>query len=208
MFERLYSNLLQCLEFGVTPLLRKFFYLNRELVVLESDLSSLGPRVDSLSELNMKFVEISKYNFEEIHPEYPFKNGRTKAVYHFRNGYRAFVILRGNEVIGDMWYATAINPKLSPFYQAARRLGIELGKEGVYLCDLSVRQKERQNGIAFYLMSLALHSLREKGFTKTYGYVWEGNRSASFLYTLFRFRELSRMKASRFLFFYRVKGQR
>jgi ribosomal protein S18 acetylase RimI-like enzyme len=161
----------------------------------------------SLSELDMKFIEISKYNFEELHLKYPIRGGYLKALNELNNGYRAFAVVRGNEVIGDMWYGTSINSKQPSLYHDVEWLGIDLGEKGVYVWDVYVKRSERKNSVAFYLLSLALHSLRERGFTRIYGSHWVGNSLASFLYRIFRFKELKRMKVSRFLFFRRVKEE-
>ncbi len=205
MFKQLHLNLVRLWERGLVSTFRRFFYINRELIVLENDLSSLGPPMKSLSELNMKFVEISKHNFEAFHLKYPFRCEYLKAVNELDKGYRAFVIMRGNEVIGDMWYCTSINSKQPFLHHDVERCGIDLGEKGVYVGDLYVRKTEEKNSAAFYLLSLALHSLREKGFDRIYGCHWVSNSLASFLYRVFRFKELKRMKESRFLFFRRVK---
>ena len=191
---------------GLISTFREIFYINRELIVLENDLSSLGPTMKSLSELNMKFIEISKYNFEEFHLEYPFRSRYLKTVSNLNKGYRSFVIIRGNKVIGDLWYTTMINSKKSSSHHDLEWLRIDLGEKDVYCWDNFVSKEERRNSVAIYLMSQVLHCLREKGFIKIYGFVFVDNGPASFLYRLFRFKELKRMKANRFLFFRRVKS--
>lgn len=208
MFKRLHQNLFRLLERGLVSTFHRFFYINRELVVLENDLSSLGPPMKSLSEFNMKFVEISKHNFEEFHLQYPYRSEYLKAVNELDKGYRAFVIVKGHEVIADMWYCTSINSEQSSLHRDVEKCRIDLGEKGVYVGDLYVRKREEKDSAAFYLLNLALHSLREKGFNRIYGCHWVSNRLASFLYRVFRFKELKRMRESRFLFFRRVKEYR
>ena len=206
MFKRL------CIQFwesyrmnGLVATFREIVFINRELIVMENDLSTLGSTMKSLPELNMEFIEISKYNFEKFHLKYPFRSRYLKALKNLNNGFRSFVVSRGNEVIGDTWCATSINSKPASLPVDLKWFGIDLGEKGAYLFDMFVNTQERKNSVAIYLISLALHSLREKGFIKIYGYVWVDNSQASFLYRIFRFKELKRMKASRFLFFKRVR---
>ena len=209
MFKRLYISLIQffesCRTNGLVATFREIVYINRELILLEKGLSSLEPIIKSLSELNMKFIEISKYNFNEFHLKYPFKNRYLKTVNNINNGYRAFVIMRDNEVLGDMWYATSPNSEQPSGHHDLKWLEVDLGEKGVYSWDLYVVKRERKNSTAMYLLSLALHSLQEKGYSKMLGFHWIGNNPAFFLYRIFRFKELKRMKASRFLFFKKIR---
>ena len=190
---------------GLVATFHEIVYINRELIVLENDLSSLEPIMKSLSELNMKFIEISKFNFKEFHLKYQFKSRYLKTVKNLNKGYRVFVMMRDNEVLGDIWYATSPNEEQPSGHDDLEWLKVDLGERDVYSWDLYVRKRERRNSAAMYLLSLALHSLREKGFSKMDGYHWVDNNPASFLYRLFKFRELKRMKASRFLFFKRAR---
>lgn len=210
MFKRLYISLIQFVESyrmnGLISTFREIVYINRELIVLENDLTSLGPTKKSLSELNMEFIEISKNNFEEFHLKYPFKSRYLKTKNNLNKGYRSFVVTRGNEVIGDLWYTPMINSKKSSLHHDLEWLGIELGEKDVYGWDNYVRKEERSNSVAIYLMSQALHCLRDKGFIRIYGFVFVDNSPASFLYKIFGFKELKRMKANRFLFYRRAKS--
>ncbi|MHA2277080.1 MAG: hypothetical protein ACXAC2_15000 [Candidatus Kariarchaeaceae archaeon] len=121
---------------GLVATFREIVYINRELIVLENDLSSLGPTMKSLSELNMKFIEISKDNFKEFHLKYPFKSRYLKAVNNLNNGYRAFAMMRDKEVLGDIWYATSSNSERPSIHHDLEWLKIYLGEKDVYSWDL------------------------------------------------------------------------
>ena len=211
MFKRLYISLIQFLEVyrinGLVSAFRESFYINRELIVLENDLTSVGPPMKSLMELDLEFLVISMSNYEEFHLKYPFRSRHLKAVDNLKKGYGSFVAVRGNEVVGNLWYATSINANESPLHHDLEWLRIDLGEKDAYGWDMYVSEEERENSVAFYLMSLALHWLREKGFVRIFGFVFVDNSRASFLYKMFKFKELKKMKADRFLFFRRAKDE-
>jgi len=180
--------------------------VNRELSVLENDLSSLGPTMRCLSDLDLKIAEISKQTFEDHHLKYPSKSRYLKTINNLSKGYRSFVITKDNDVIGDLWVTNTEISKTPAAHPDLEWLKLDLGEEDVYGWDMYVRKNEESGSAAIFLMSHTLHCLRERGFKRVCGFVFVDNSAASFFYKLFRFKELRRLKADRVLFFRRVKN--
>ncbi len=185
---------------GLVSTFNEIFYLNREAIVTEKDLRSLKPMSHSLSESNSEIIEINKNNFEKLHLKYTLRSRYLKALSNLNKGYESFAIVRGNEVLGDVWYATSANSKQTSIHPDIKWLGIDFGGKDVYAYDVYVKTEERENLLSVSLYSATLHRFREKGFVKVYGYAWADNTPSLFLSKLFRFKELKRVKLHRLLF--------
>jgi ribosomal protein S18 acetylase RimI-like enzyme len=207
---RMQRSLVQFLESyrakGLAPTLGAICYRNRQCIVLESDLSSLGPPVNLMPDLNAVFREVFPLSFENLRLKYPLRSRHLKAVANLAQGYASFAVTRGGEVLGDMWYAGRAGSAATALHPDLAMLEIDPGNDGVYLWDTYVNEAERSTNVALSLLSLSLHTLREKGFSKAYGYVWADNRPAHFVYRIFKFNELKRITADRFVFLKRTRG--
>lgn len=210
MLKRVNISLIHFLESyqmnGLLPTFREICYFKRGLIILENDLSSLKPSTRSVSDLNMKFMELSSLNFHQLHLKYPFKSRYLKALDNLNNGYKSFVALKDDEIVADLWYTTAIGSRQSFIHHDLKWLGIKLGETDAYGWDMYVKKENRNNSLALYFMGQALRALKEKGIMKIYGFVFEDNSPASFLYKILRFRESKRIKANRFIFFRGATG--
>lgn len=207
---RMQRSLVQFLESyrakGLASTLGEICYRNRQCIVLVSDLSSLGPPVNLTPDLNAVFREVFPFNFEDLRLKYRLKSRHLKAVANLAQGYASFAVTRGGEVLGDMWYAGRADSAATALHPDLAMLEIDPGKDGVYLWDTYVNEAERSTNVALSLLSLSLHKLRENGFSRAYGYVWADNRPAHFVYRIFKFKELKRIAADRFVFLKRTRG--
>lgn len=209
MPERIYISVIQLWESyrtrGIAATIHDICYRNREVIVLENDLRSLGPPMEVASGCGMDFLEVSRANFAECGLQYPLRSRYLKARSNLENGYECFLIRNGGEVVGDMWCATSVKRSQKVLHPDLKWLRVACEKRDVYIWDTYVTKEARRGGVGSYLISLSLHRLRERGVSRVYGYVVADNRPALFLYKVFRFSELKRLKVDRFFLLKRVR---
>jgi ribosomal protein S18 acetylase RimI-like enzyme len=205
----MHRSLIQFLESsrakGVGSTLGDVCYRSRLGIVLENDLTSLGPRIEPAPEADLEFLQVYDSNFDHLALKYGLRSRYLKALKNLAHGYSSFAVSRRGEVLGDMWYAGHRGRNGTPLHPDLEWLKIDPAGQGVYLWDTYVNEEERSNSAAIYLLSFSLHCLRERGFSRAYGYVWADNKQARFLYRIFRFREIKRIKGDRFLFLRRAR---
>lgn len=126
-----------------------------------------------------------------------------KAKYYLKKNYHALVILKNNQIIGDIWYV--INDPQSAVtkieHPDLNLLGITLKDYEAYAFDLYLLEKERGHNLSTFFMSSAIKALKEMGVLRVYGYYMKNNIPALWVHKLIGFRELPEVLISRFLFF-------
>jgi len=196
----------ECKTRGLRSTVHDMIYLNRDAIILEKELSFPLTKSRSIPELSLSLIEISLQNFNKYKLTYSMKNRYLKTLHYFDKGYKAFAIIRNNEVIGDLWYTTSSNSKQSFIHPDLKWLNIDLGEKDVYTFDIYIKQEERGNRISITFWTFVCNALQRKGFEKVCGYVWADNIPALWLYRMLRWKELKRVKMWRFLFLRRRLG--
>jgi GNAT superfamily N-acetyltransferase len=205
MIKKLYRHIIQFLEEykinGLFITINEFFYFNREAIIIEKDLLSLKPLKNYQLSSNIKFLEIARHNFEEINPKYFFKSRYLRALECIGNGYRSFAIMKGDEVLGDVWYSSKINTRRLSIHPDLKLCEIDIGERNVYSFGLHTKPEERVNLVGFKLLTYALDKLRGKGFNKVYGLIFADNIPALLMFRKFGYKEVKRVKICRFILF-------
>lgn len=186
--------------------LRGHIFVNKVAVTVEKDLSSLLPVEDSLAQAGVKLVAITPGSImqdgnKEQSLIYPNEHRLKQALSYLNRGYRGFALVRGSEVSGDIWYASARNYRKGPIHPDVKWLGIRCGDNDVYAFDMYLHPDKRGNNLANLLQNGALHEIKKNGFARVFGYYWAGNIPALWVHRTLRFKELRRIKVTRFLFF-------
>lgn len=192
-------------ENRLVPILHELIYLRREAIPVEIDLPISKPKEESLTKYNMELINISWENFEKLQLKYHFKNRYLKALHYLSIGYEAFAIVKGNEVLGDVWYVSSTNSKQKLTHPDFKLFGIDLGENEVYTFDMYVIPERRGDFLAVSLLSGSLQELGEKGFLKAYGYFMADNIPALWLHRILKFNESKKLKMQRLLFIRRSK---
>jgi len=185
---------------SIRKLLREIIYLDREAVPVEMDLSTLRPLEDFMRQQDEKLIEIKPEMIYQRTLTYPIKSRYLKAENYLNNGYRGFAMVNADAVSGDIWCAASTNPKDGLMHPDESWLNIRCGKSEAYTFDMYVNPGKRGSNLAAALQNGALHELRKQGFTKAYGFFWADNIAALWVHRTLRWKELKRVKASRFIF--------
>lgn len=187
-----------CNEKGPVSTLKEMICLNREVIPLEIDLTNLKPRVSHGTGSDILLINITRDTLHKISPIYRVKNRYYKALLNTSKGYEAYALVRGKEVLGDLWYFTFRNSGPKSMHPDLKLLNIDLRENEVYGFDMYVKPEQRGR-LAVSLLMGALNELKERGFSKFYAYVMADNVPALWLHRMLKFNELHRMKMLRFL---------
>lgn len=184
-------------------LLKDIVFFNRVAVPVEMDLACLPPLDDPPPESGERLVEIKPDLVAGGALVYPVRSRLLKAENYLAHGYRGFAMVCGDSVSGDIWCATARDDR-GLLHPDERWLKIQSGNGEVYSFDMFVNPQKRGSSkgsnIAVALQNGALHQLRKDGFTKAYGFFWADNIPALWVHRSMHWKELSRVRASRFIF--------
>ena len=163
---------------GWSSFFREAFYRKRKAVIFEKDLSEVKDQTEALRHLKAEMIEIDAETVRSRKLSYRFKNRQLKTVHYLEKGYRGFGIVNGKEVIGEMWYYGDAGNGNSKPHPDLDWLGIKLAGNEAYAFDWFVVPQERGNNLAGIFQKNALYSLRRKGYTKAFAYVWADNTPA------------------------------
>lgn len=179
-------------------LLKEIFYLDRVAVPVEIELASLRPEEDFPRPPGEQVLEVTRELLEKRRASFPVRSRYLKALEYLAGGYRGYALLQGNAVAGDIWCADAPG-KYGAKHPDETWLGLKCGDREVYTFDMFMDPHRRGGNAAAALQNGALHALRKEGYTKAYGFFWSDNVPALWVHRTLRWRELARVKASRFL---------
>ena len=183
---------------SIKNLLKETWYLNREAVPVEIELSRLRPVDDFPRPADEEVVELTPELLSRRELAYPVKSRYLKTLNYLKHGYRGYALLKGDAVKGDIWCADS-RMKDGRKHPDETWLGIRCHAGEVYTFDMYVDPGKRGGNIAAALQNGALHELKKRGFTKAYGFFWSDNVPALWVHRTLRWHELSRVRASRLL---------
>jgi GNAT superfamily N-acetyltransferase len=187
---------------GPSSVLKKVFFLNKEIIPAEKDLALLPSLKQSPKMADITFVEISPDTFNGLRSTYASKNRHLRVSKNFNKGYRGFAIIKGEEIVGDIWYCTTEGTARKfrhPDLEWLEWVGIQIGEKDVYLFEMYVKTGERGGGLVNFMLWNALNALKEKGYKRAYGYCTADNIPALWVHRTLGYKELERIKMHRVL---------
>ena len=126
-------------------------------------------------------------------------------MHYFGRGYGCHALLRGNEVIGDIWYYAPRESNGPLDHVDLHWLGITLDLDSVYSFDIYFVPAERGKNLSAALQSSSMYALHQKGYKKAIAYYWVDNIPAVWITRVInRWREMKEIAVSRFFLFRRV----
>ena len=190
---------------GWSSFLHELFYINRKLILAEKDFRDVNDGRDFLQRSNIMFLEITPETFTKNNYQYIVKNRYFKAVHYLGKGYRGHAIMRGDKIIGDIWYFASGKSDYVSDHPDIQWLGINWAKDYVYCFEMFIAPDERGNNLAAPLQNSAMYSLRNKGYLKAYAYYWADNIPAVWISRVMnKWKELKTLRGNRFLFFRKI----
>ncbi len=205
MFGSLHIKALQVLELwqqkGLWEAVKFSVFVTKVAVPVEMDLVNFKPPNDRFKEKGMELIDVSLENFKPGNYFFPVKSRREKIRRNLGKGYRAFLLLDGRDVIGDLWYVISDDGMSKVVHPDVSMFNLNLGPEDVYMYDLYITQERRQEVGSNNLLGSALDSLKRRGYRKAFGFFETDNIPALWMHRLLGYQELPRYVLRRFLFF-------
>ena len=186
-------------EDGFFKTLGRSFYSSQEAVPAHCDLMNLKPEKHPLEQFGCEIRQVSRAD-QVDHLQYSLRSRKLKVENNIRKGYQSFILIKENNVIGDIWFTPAGGPKSRP-HRDLELLGIDLGPHQAYAFDLYVSKQERGKDLTTSFMTGALKRLREMGFSRIYGYYMAKNIPALWIHRLIGYKEMPRIRIRSLLFF-------
>lgn len=202
MIQAFIMRIIQSVEMiqskGWTALVKELFYIKREAILLEKDLSEVNEDRSYLEKENLKFVELTSQTIKQY--EYTLKSRYHKAVLYCKKGYQGFAIIRENRIIGDTWYYTS---RLSNKPIDIGWLGWnDWSRDDIYTFDILLVPEERGKYLSSVLQNLAMHSLKKQSYKKAYTYIWSDNIPSIWMTRVTnKWKEIGRIRVSRLVIF-------
>jgi hypothetical protein len=179
MFLNLTIRLLQIQEFlrekNFKSLFYAFFYINRKVIIIERDLSSVCNKWVAKQDQSVQFVEFTRDNFTKNIHDYYTKSRYYKAIAYLKKGYVCHAMLRDEKVVGDIWYSVTESKNSLLTNPDVKRLKLNVSTDLAYSFDQFVVPAERGNNMAAALVNFQLWSLKSSGYKKVCGYYWSDN---------------------------------
>jgi GNAT superfamily N-acetyltransferase len=185
---------------GFPHLLNEIVFINREAIPVEKELSALKPLGNAMQDGGNDLIEIVPEALDKRALVYPATNRYLKALHYMKSGYGGYALASGDKVVGDIWYSPLKQPGDASVHPDIKWLGIQYASNEVYAFDMYLDHQERGKNLAPLLMNGALHEFQKKGFTKAYGFFWANNIPALWVHRTLKWKELPKVKVSRFLF--------
>jgi hypothetical protein len=209
--SRVHMRAVQIHEFvrsnGWNAFIKEVIYWNRKAIVVEKDLSEARFREEIFRKENVEFVELDPETFLKGKFSYIENNRCLKAMYYFRKGYGCHALVRGNSVIGDMWYYSPKESNGLSDHPDLHWIGLKLGLDSVYSFDIYFLPAERGRNLSAALQSSSMYALHQKGYRKAIAYYWVDNIPAVWnTRVINRWKEVKAIAASRFFLVRRFEG--
>lgn len=186
---------------GLSSFLHEVIYFNRTAIVVEKSLIEFDADKRQPENCPVNVIELRPEFLAENNFNCTVKNRYLKASQYLRKGYGGCAIIRDEKIVGDIWFTTPNKNAENYYHPDCKLLQIRCTEDQVYTFDMFLSPDERGNNLALLLQTSALKALRQKGFTKAYGYYWSDNIPALWVHRMGKWREVKRLKVNRFLFF-------
>jgi GNAT superfamily N-acetyltransferase len=173
-------------------------FIDAETVPVVKDLENARSVNDLLKGANIELVELTKETLPRFKYAYRFKSRLLKVKRNISKGYKAFAVVSGKFVIGDIWYVTWETTQHPHLHEDVDLLFLNPGKNDVYMFDMFVDPQQRGKNIATALMGSALYNLKQCGYHNAFGFFEMKNIPALWTHRVLKFKELEHVFFSRY----------
>ena len=187
---------------GWSFFIHELVFLNRTAIVVEKDLSEIVEHPEVLAGAGLRVVEIDNTTLSRGAYSFSLRSRQLKALCYLRHGYSGMALIRGNLIVGDMWYWASESADDSRHWHPdlARFAFKTWEKDHVYTFDIFVDPVERKDGTSAAFQSSAMAILRSKGYTRGFGFYWADNLPAHWCTRVTnKWKKLRAVRLSRFL---------
>ena len=188
---------------GLKALIRKTFPCASVIVPTRKNLESAISKADLLKKKGLSLIEISSDCSDGHDLRYPLRSRQLKRDVNTARGYRNFVMARGNEVVGDIWFALPGATGHPSVHPDADDLGIQIGNKDVYLFDAYITPDQRGKALVAPFLLTCLAALRDKGYEWAYGFYEQDNTPALWMHRMLKYEELPARELTDLILYHR-----
>jgi GNAT superfamily N-acetyltransferase len=123
--------------------------------------------------------------------------GIHRARRYLRNGYGGVALVRGDRVVGDVWYVTLPDARLPYAHPDVRLMRISLDAATAYSFNMYVEPDHRSMAASAALFEAVFAALRQRGIEKVVGAYRSNYMPALWMHRLAGFREVRRVRIHR-----------
>jgi GNAT superfamily N-acetyltransferase len=186
-------------------LLRRQISRNRLNTPVELDLSAPLPAGGLPANSDFQFVELRPDDLRTGKWIFSVRSRGVKALLKINKRIRGFALVRGTTVVADLWCVFSSGDGKPVSHPDLKMLGITCGKGEAYTFDMLIDPAYRGKNLAGCLQRSLHKILKEEGYLKVYGSFYNDNVPALWMHRMLKFRELPKMRVSRFFFLARGK---
>ena len=200
---RLYQFLEHQREAGFRAALSKSLVREEEAVPVVKPLSALKPLARDLTEEGFRIAHLDGPADFDPHLRYPLRSRRERARLFLDRGYRSILLVDGDRVLGDVWFADPRYSRVDGAHPHARWFGFDL-THAAYMFDMHVDTSKRSQGLSTLFWATTLHRMKDRGYDRVYGYFDADNTPALWVHRLLGYEELPRFRIQRYVLFERA----
>lgn len=168
---------------------RRIFALYREIVVVK-DIGTTKPFAGT----ERVALHVVRHPTDEALQDLADRMGRNETMErklsaYAKNRFRCFIALHGAIPIGHIWWVNASDVLRRPHPHLAR-FEIDLRERDAYLFDFVLLPAHRGGGNATEFFGKVEEELRQRGYTRVFGFVTPNNKQARWFYALQGWRDL------------------
>jgi GNAT superfamily N-acetyltransferase len=185
-----------CESIGVRSAAKKLVYWQRQVIPVVKNLENVE-LIKNKGFEELEFFEITKADDDPHRFFHPVKSRKYKRHKYLNEGFKAFAVINGHEIAGDVWYtdAKSANKPISDL----KWLNIRLAQNEAYMFDMFVSPHQRGHHVNNFLVNRAMMALKHKGFKKIYGYYNADNLAALWFHRMHRYTELEKLTVKQFI---------
>jgi RimJ/RimL family protein N-acetyltransferase len=173
-------------------------FIARVVVPVRFDLTKARNQQNHLSELGYRFIEINIDDLRKKKWYFPIRSRYFNAINYIKRGLRGFLLIKDNEVIGDIWCIAPHNQNTPIRYVDLEILGINCVNRDAYALGIFINPDYRGINLAVPFHQELQATLKKEGWQRIYAYYYEDNIPSRWMHLMLNCEELPKLKLSRF----------
>ncbi len=180
--------------------LKDHVFFTRVVIPVTLVLSNVNTQHNPFQNTEYRFVELHFGDLLDSEYCFPIQSRYYKARRNLSNGMRGFVLVNGITVVGDIWCITPQNHDVPIKHPELDMMGISCINGDVYAVDIFIDPAYRSKKLGVPVHQSLELTLKNEGWLRVYGWVYEDNISSKWLHFMLKFKELPKLRAFRFFF--------
>jgi hypothetical protein len=197
-FRYQYENFKELMKRGgFKSALHESVYFNREMVLVERDLTKPLPRIKQ--DFDISLILLGKGSSSRIDElNFSSKVRYLKGRAYSRRGFSAFFGVIGSKVIAEQWWTSSSHIRDKIIHQDLKWIELQLKEDEIYAFDLFVAPEYRGTPTTNKFAVAYMNEMRKAGYSKLFGGYFRDNIPSAWFHRTFSFGEIRKVKRHRF----------